>query len=200
MTTINIPPFPQQHELVPDVASPPIPGHDIPNEPLLTNEEARVHEFLDGELLCPVLDDLYPHLWLVATKLGDHVDPLHEQLAKRRALTVSEKPSLHMVWYYNTIYLKPIPHCLLNYRFWNTYLSSRSQEPRSRIDSLSTTCRTALGFLRSYSFLIRSESDFLLAQDAKLIPKHLAYTKFQLFIDAFRQLSDEAVALRYHYG
>jgi hypothetical protein len=211
MTTINIPPFAKQAELVPDVASPQIQGHDIPNEPLLANLEVLVNEFLGNELRCPVLDELHPHLWLVAKKLGSHIDSLHEQVMKQRVLTVTEKSSLHMIWYYNIIYLKPMPHCLLNYNFWNTYLSpqqqqrsqqlqQQSQAQHYEIDLLSPTSRAALGFLRSYGFLIRYESDFLLAQQANLIPKHLTYTKFQLFIDPFRHLPDEAVAPRYHYG
>lgn len=177
----------------------------------MANLEVLVSEFLGNELRCPVLEELYPHLWLVAKKCGSHIDSLHEQVMKQRVLTVTEKSSLHMIWYYSIIYLKPMPRCLLNYNFWNTYLSpqrqqrsqqlqEQSQAQRYEIDSLSTICRTALGFLRSYGFLIRYESDFLLAQQANLIPKHLTYTKFQLFIDSFRHLSDEAVAPRYHYG
>lgn len=58
----------------------------------------------------------------------------------------------------------------------------------------------ALGFLRTYAHLIKHESDFRIAKGAHLLPEHVTYTTFQIFIEPFRHLTDEAVSPRYHYG
>jgi hypothetical protein len=58
----------------------------------------------------------------------------------------------------------------------------------------------ALGFLRSYSFLIQRESDYLIAQRADLLPKYVSFDKFQQFIRPFRSIQDGEVSGRYHYG
>jgi hypothetical protein len=200
MAKVRIPPFDSGKELI---ADPPrsLDGRTpIPNAPLLPATHTEVDQFLAEELEPSVLHELYPYLILVAKKSGSHIDPLHEHISRGREITVSENPGLHLVWYYKTLYLKPLPHCLLNYNFWKEYLSRDGQEAPYGVDTLPDACRAALGFLRSYARLIRHESDFLLARKKNLIPKSLEFQKFQLFINAFKTVSDDAVARRYHYG
>lgn len=73
--------------------------------------------------------------------------------------------------------------------------------PASDIDQMHfDPHRSALGFLRSYSMLIRHESDYVIAQRAYLIPKHISFHRWQLFMEPFRQIKDDNVAVRYHYG
>ncbi|KAB8276900.1 hypothetical protein BDV30DRAFT_223895 [Aspergillus minisclerotigenes] len=55
----------------------------------------RLDVFLAQELNTPVLDELYPRLWL-----------------------------LHLVWHRDKFYIKPLPECLLNHDFWTGHLSS----------------------------------------------------------------------------
>ncbi|KAI9773190.1 MAG: hypothetical protein M1840_008311 [Geoglossum simile] len=186
MAAIQIPPFAKHAEIVPDCAATQPQEQNIPNEPLLSNTASSVSDFLSRELQTPVLDELSPYLWLIAKKSGSHIDPLHEQVIKQRVLTVTEKPGLHM----------------------DTYLTPKRQEQLGRqeharhyaIASLSANCQAALGLLRSYGCLVCYESDFVLAQQANLIPKDITYAKFQIFIDCFRHCTDEAVAPRYHCG
>ena len=164
-----------------------------------------MNDFLQRELDTPVLNEIYSHFWLAAKKSGDHVDALHKQLIKRRNIIVAEDAALHLVWYHETLYVKPIPQCLINYAFWEEYLlPSKLTRPgvQQPLDVASTShvCRTALGYLRSYSFLVRHESDFLIAQRADLIPKDIPYQGFRHFILPFRSLSDEVVSPRYHFG
>jgi hypothetical protein len=152
-----------------------------------------------GDLETNITDELYPYLWLVARKAGAHIDPLHEHLIKKRVIVTAEDPRLHLVWYYETIYIKPLPDYLLNYAIWRDHIPKPTAQPlqtRPQYDKY----RAALGFLRSYSFLIRYESDFIIAQKANLLPKYVSFQRFQKFIRRFRSLHDDDVSHRYQYG
>ena len=207
MAPVFRPPFSSRYQLRQQIS--PIDFVSEGQAALSEDEEmpslATVHDFLQRELDTPILNELYPHLSLVAKKAGDHIDPLHRQFIQRRNIVIAEDPALHLVWYYDTLYLKPIPQCLYNYAFWEEYLLlSTSKSPGSPQNSgacsNSHICRTALGYLRSYSFLIWHESDYLIAQRADLIPKDISYQEFKRFILPFRSIPDEYVSPRYHFG
>jgi hypothetical protein len=143
-----------------------------------------------------LLDDLYGCLWLVARKEGSHIDSLHEQLIKRRTIVVTEDAKLHLVWYYDTVYIKPLPPYLLNFDVWGKITSDEGrQQPQ-----YSELFCTAIGFLRSYSLLIKHESDFIIAQKNDLIPKQIQFYRWQVFMQPFREVQDSDVSPRYHYG
>ena len=207
MAPICRPPFSSRHQLRQQIS--PVDFVSEGQAALCEDGElpsvAAVHDFLQRELDTPILNELYPHLWLVAKKASDHIDPLHRQRIQRRNIVIAEDPALHLVWYYDTLYLKPIPQCLYNHAFWEEYLllstskcPGTPQIPGACSDS--KICRTALGYLRSYSFLIRHESDYLIAQRADLIPKDILYQEFRRFILPFRLIPDEHVSPRYHFG
>jgi hypothetical protein len=203
MARVRLPPFASQDQLVPNVLTTQTSAFHIPNQPDVPCGSTSVEEFLSRELGTPLLDRIYDHLWLVAKKSGRHIDSLHEHVIKQRKLTIAENPKLHLIWYHSIVFLKPIPYCLLNHDFWNDFLVPRAQtlgQDTYDVKFLSSSCRAALGFLRSYSLLIQHESDFILAQQANLVPKSITYIGFARFIGAFRDLPDEAVAVRYHYG
>ncbi|KAI5462215.1 hypothetical protein BGZ63DRAFT_208051 [Mariannaea sp. PMI_226] len=179
----------------------------------------EVVSILEQELDTAILNEMHPWLWLVAKKSSQHVDSLHEHVFKNRTITIAENPALHLVWMYDRVYLKPIPCELLNYRFWINFLipqvgqlsyttqsgqltqsSQQNSQADYEIDSLSSTCQIALGFLRTYSLLIQHESDFVIAQSSNLIPKSITYPEFEDFISAFRFIGDEVVSKRYMYG
>jgi hypothetical protein len=198
MATIRLPPFEKKDELVLSTDDP----KAVPNKhfPLLTNEV--VQDYINKELSTQVIDQIYAKLWFVAAKTG-RIDPLHQHALKLRSVIISEDPGLHLVWYYKTVYLKPIPHWLLNHDFWTNYLIPQTATARPNIfdpQTLPYTCRMALGFLRSYAHLIRHESDFLIAQNQHLIPTNISYTAFEFFISHFLDVPNHAVAPRYHYG
>ncbi|TGJ79923.1 hypothetical protein E0Z10_g8834 [Xylaria hypoxylon] len=154
---------------------------------------------LARDLETGVADDLYPYLWLLATQDASHIDPLHKQLVKKRIVTIAEDPKLHLVWFYETVYIKPLPDYLLNYAMWREHIPKppvQSVRTRPRYDKH----RAALGFLRSYSFLIQHESDFIIAQRANLLPKYVSFQRFQKFIQPFRSVHDDDVSHRYQYG
>ncbi len=207
MPLITLPPFSSKHQL--RSHSPPfdfmLEGQATRSEDEEPLSSAGVNDFLQRELDTPVLNELYPHLWLVAKKSGDHIDALHMQLIKKRQVVIAEDSALHLIWYFETLYLKPIPQCLFDHAFWERYLLPAKLEcpgVQQAFDSGSNShiCRTALGYLRSYSFLVRHESDFLIAQRTDLIPKDISYQDFRRFILPFRSIPDEAVSPRYHFG
>ena len=109
-----------------------------------------------------------------------------------------ENPQLHLVWYYDRIFVKPIPKYLLSQAF-RQYLDTQPFQLRE----------AALGFMRTYSYLIRYEADFRVAQEKGLIPKsegsstgsrETTFETFAELITWFDRLSDDCVAPRYSYG
>jgi hypothetical protein len=201
---LSLPPFPKEADLF-DLKPRSNPSliKRIPNEPCLPLDEASVNDFLSQELNTPILNKLYSNLWIITRKSGAHIDILSEHFVKQRSIIIVENPRLHLIWCENIVYLKPIPHCLLSHNFWETYLVPQraSQDSGSySSDELSANCLLALGFLRSYAHLIRYESDFIIAQEAHLLPSATTFTAFQIFIHSFLTIPDDLVAVRYHFG
>ncbi|KAJ6178142.1 hypothetical protein N7519_008603 [Penicillium mononematosum] len=170
----------------------------VPGFPSVALRQQDVKDFLLRELETPVLDELYDKLWLVARKSGLHIDALHAQKLKGRVVLLTEDPSLHLVWRHNQIYIKPIPICLLNHRFWTLYLCRKDVHSEALLPGFEAA--VAAGFLRSYALLVRHHSDFLLAQELHLIPAEVKWGDWARFAHRFQNLSDEQVAKRYHYG
>lgn len=184
-------PFSKEHQLL-ELGD----GNTIPGEPLvaLDNEDA-VSDFLERELSTSRLKTLYKLLFLVSNRRN--ISPLHHQRLKGRDVLITERPDLHLLWYYERIFIKPIPKCLLSYTFWTTQLQS-AKDPRRRELQME-----AYGFLRTYTELIVHESDFNLARDLGLLPQlpePVTWESWCLFSRGFRPLRDRHVALRYHYG
>jgi hypothetical protein len=177
-------------------ASHPETQTSIPNEPFVLNTDTKaVADFLNKELACPVIDELLPHMHFVARKSGVHIDPLHEHLLKGRTVKITENPGLHLVWYYKELYVKPLPQCLFSYGFWEKHLTEQEQSSNK-----SSKRRAALGFVRSYAYLIRHESDFRIAQGSHLVPQEISYFDFQNYVEHFRDSLDDAVSPRWHFG
>jgi hypothetical protein len=122
MANLSIPLFHQNAELITNATSTTLKPLVVPNEPFVSDSVESVTHFLHREVSCEVLDELYSHLHLIATKSSSHIAALHHQFAKGRTITLTEKPGLHLIWYYGTVFIKPIPHCLLNHEFWARYL------------------------------------------------------------------------------
>ncbi|KAJ6506699.1 hypothetical protein C8R45DRAFT_1050940 [Mycena sanguinolenta] len=174
-------------------------GPTVPGQPLLEvwtegNLNLNIQIFLKDDLLHDKLNDLFPILWLVGTQRSDHVSPLHEQLVFGRNIILTEDPNLHLLWYYNRIFLKPLPPYLTSYAFWKGFLCG--------IDDTQNALRqAALGFLRSYAYLIKSVSDVEIARQNGLIPKDIKAGALLRFLDRFKKgVRDEETTPRYQYG
>lgn len=134
----------------------------------------------------------------VSTPRSSHISPLHHQAVRGRNITITENPQLHLVWYYNQIFIKPIPRYLLSYAFWQ-HLATQPSDIQE----------AAIGFMRTYSYLVCHESDFSLAQNKGLIPTNepsndreclMSWTTFARLISSFETFGDETVSPRYSYG
>jgi hypothetical protein len=110
-----------------------------------------------------------------------------------------EDPGLHLVWRHDCIYIKPVPKYLLSYAFWNDFLMIEPTKMRSDRQKI---VAAALGFLRSYFYLIQHKSDLLIAQrdELQLVPKTVTWERFCSFSDSFSAISDDDVGERYQYG
>lgn len=195
----------------------------LPGQPRVAlTESMDLKHYLAEEHSTTELDTLAPKLWLVSTTIQSndssriigeikvstprywHISPLHHQAVRGRKIIVAENPQLHLVWYYDRIYIKRIPRYLLSHAFWE-FLTTQPVELR----------RAITGFVRTYSYLIRYECDFRLATSDEhqlaLIPKddgsvsadgsdHITFERFARFIAAFQKLPDDSVSPRYRYG
>ncbi|KAL8769456.1 MAG: hypothetical protein Q9209_004517 [Squamulea sp. 1 TL-2023] len=83
----------------------------------------------------------------------------------------------------------------MSWAFWQQYLiSDDSPIPTHLRDSLR---RGALGYLRTYFYLIRYPSDFRLAIEHHLIPEDTNFERCSQFLARFGQSLDEEVSPRY---
>ncbi|KAI9799049.1 MAG: hypothetical protein M1833_004243 [Piccolia ochrophora] len=173
-----------------------LPGH--PRVPLQDKEGLLV--FLESELCSRDLERLAPRLWWMSKHDSHSISPLHRQRVKKRNVIVSEDPKLHLVWIHDRIFIKPLPEYLLSHSFWKHHLAGGTvSNAARRMDSVR---KAALGYLRTYFYLIRHESDFRIAQDPALclVPAHITWKEFCDFSADFKYIQDYEVSGRYGYG
>jgi hypothetical protein len=165
----------------------------LPDYPLIAaNNESAVFQLLQQELPTTELDDLSRFFFFVSTPDSSHISPLHDQFTRGRVIIVSENPGLHLLWYDEKIFIKPMPQYLSSHAFWERYID------RGDVDF----GKPALGFIRTYAHLIRSRLDYTVALEHKLLPG-LGSDNFEEvlhFLATFRSVGDENVNARYHYG
>lgn len=177
------------------------PGHPtkthLPGCPQLQLDSQDIEVYFRQEIATEELDAFEPRLWLVAKQDSAHISSLTEQIVRGRNVVITEKPRLHLVWAFDRVFIKPLPKYLLSWAFWQHYLVSQSspiQEPvRSEIR------RAALGFLRSYAYLVQHKSDMKIAHEKGLIPDAISFSSFACFTAAF-EIHDDEVSPRFRYG
>ncbi|RDW91519.1 hypothetical protein BP5796_02684 [Coleophoma crateriformis] len=171
----------------------------LPGRPWLMINDPNIAQLLEDEVWAEDLEALAPHLWVMSTQSSKNVNALHRQRVKGREIIVTEEPRLHLVWFHDRIFIKPLPRYLLSYRFWELFLIHQPSLLGNRQEAIR---RAALGYLRTYRYLIRHESDFFIAQQEhlRLVPQDIDWVKFHQFISAFDVVKDVHVSHRYHYG
>ncbi|OCL09944.1 hypothetical protein AOQ84DRAFT_397119 [Glonium stellatum] len=172
----------------------------LPGQPRVALQGGDIRSYLESDLITRDLNKLAPYLWLIAKQDSSHISSLTHQIVRGRSIIVTEKPELHLVWIYDRVFIKPIPKYLLSHAFWEFYLT-REDSPVP-VPLRQDIIKAALGFLRSYAYLIRHKSDFVLATDDKhrLLPKNISSSDFIKFITAFEDIKDEDVCPRYRFG
>lgn len=157
-------------------------------------------EFLKREYCSADLDRVACKLWWMSKQDSGNISPLHRQFVKQRRIIVTEDPKLHLVWIHDRIFIKPLPRYLTSFTFWRDYLGS--DEDLSNRTSSSWVRRAALGYLRTYYYLVQSESDFRVAQDPSLclISAGITWEQFCNFAQHLASVNDCDVSERYTYG
>lgn len=166
--------------------------------PASTLDTDRVRRYFEAEFGCPAIEGLYPHMQWVARRSGSHIDSLHENVLKGRHIVLTEDAGLHLIWHKKTILLKPLPLWLLPPSFQNAHIHAAL-----KCDSIAAAqaARIVAGFIRSYTRLIRHESDFTLAIESGLLPRDgPSFAEFMCLMMPFSSLADSDVSPRYHYG
>lgn len=139
----------------------------------------------------PRLNDIHQHLWLAG--LPNAARPLHRQKLIGRTILVTEDSDEHLVWFEAQIFIKPLPDFLLDHGYWSDNLCSDL-----------TLYESACGFLLSYAWLVRHQSDLDIAKESGLMPKNIEWHNWVKFLEAFldninlETLKD--VNKRYLYG
>lgn len=162
----------------------------------MNGEKEPLLEYLARCHNTTVLDDLLPFMRyiFVQTPSYKHIMPLHHQTSHAREIKVTENPGLHLVWYYEFIFIKPMPAYFYSRAFWD-YLQTADAD----------LYKACLGFMRSYYMLIQYDLDFKQALKLHLIPNKgddtsPSYEEWCEFIQPFSQVGDDHVNRRYHYG
>ncbi|KAH8726770.1 hypothetical protein GQ44DRAFT_613465 [Phaeosphaeriaceae sp. PMI808] len=194
------PPFTVGSQLIADpheLSSPgatTLPGHPYVN----IDETAKVEGFLKKDIFPHDLESVANRLWILSTQSSKNISPLHHQRIKGRSIFVTEDPRLHLVWIHDHIFVKPLPEYLLSHGFWVNFLDPSS----SRLVDCDRIRRAALGYLRTYRFLIQYQSDLQIAQqeNLQLVPRHITWSAFTKFIVQLEDIDDSKVSGRYNYG
>jgi hypothetical protein len=174
----------------------------LPGQPHILLDDPFLKEHLINQFCTTYLDNFAPHLWLVATQSHSHISSLTHQIVRGRSIVITEDPKLHLLWYHDRVFIKPIPPYLLSHAFWTYYLlSPTSPIPQPERDRILFAAR---GYIRTWAFLIQHKSDFALATgDPKLplLPKIVSFGNFMRFTAEFKDsVSDADVAPRYRFG
>ncbi|MCJ1385548.1 hypothetical protein MMC17_008671 [Xylographa soralifera] len=136
------------------------------------DSEKYTSAFLQQELSVRKLNSIHKHLWW-AGRPGN-VRPLHRQRMLSRRILVTEDPSLHLVWYHSTIFIKPLPSFLVT---WDSIIDERW--PSAEVQSLAT------GFFSTYLRLICHPSDFKIAHELGLLPGSMSWESWCNLSQAF---------------
>ncbi|CAJ0554940.1 Ff.00g134530.m01.CDS01 [Fusarium sp. VM40] len=156
----------------------------------LVTSAHNYHNLIREELDIRRLNNIQRWLWVAGSTVPPR--PLHIHLVMGREVIIHESMDMHLVWTTGKIFIKPLPLFLLDPTVWKEFLCC--QDPctcMSQVVDIGGTVqycerrelyRCALGFLYSYAALIRYESDFTLAKERHLLPGHISWFNWILFI------------------
>lgn len=203
------PPFAKSDELCEDLQYPEDPekprhfrsrtsAGTLPDAPRVRlDEPSQVLSYCLEDLDTPKLNSLGDKLWWTCTSTA--IASLTQHGVLDRRIQITEDPAVHCLWVEGVVYLKPLPLYLTSYAFWEYLYDDVTDqvavEQRKRLKA------TALGFVRTYAYLIQRRSDFELARRSNLLPHcKITFEAFVAFISAFDAMPDRAVSSRWRYG
>lgn len=130
--------------------------------PIGSGSNVPMDEDLVSEFSMTELNEIHRHLW-IAGSYGN-ISTIHHQRVLLRDIIPSELPRLHLVWFDRTIYIKPLPDCLLDASSY----SCKDTDPSGFV----------VGFLRSYCCLIQFPVDLAIAKKSHLISKDVTWEQW----------------------
>lgn len=134
------------------------------------------------------LNDIHHHLWMAGSP--GNISALHHQRVILRNIVPSERSRLHLVWFGRTIYVKPLPECLLSAEYYADVVCKD-------VDLYGLV----IGFLRSYCSLIQFPVDLAIAHETYLISKDVKWHQWAILRQAILSETDISnVNERYKYG
>ncbi|KAK6343989.1 hypothetical protein TWF696_007640 [Orbilia brochopaga] len=120
----------------------------------------------------------------------DNFSPLHHYKSLRRDILATEKTHLHLVWFDETIFVKPLPLYLLNPAFYYSHIRPHP-----------TFCPAARWLLYSYARLIAHPIDLLLAREHHLLPPDIEWNCWAPFAASLLEdISIDEFSGRFWYG
>lgn len=186
-------PFQANAALVPDIVG----AQNVPNTTVLLSDPDAITTFLLEELNVDMADSIKPYLWIAGLQFSK-IRPLHRNNVIRREIVICEQAALHLISRSEVIFIKPIPHCLLQHTFYREHIAGKTIDRK-------INCR-APAFLATYLRLIRHQSDFSIAIQLRLIPPWVTWEQWLTFsTDLGKALSDSQGRMmnfsgRYSYG
>lgn len=144
---------------------------------------ADLPHYLATSLDVSRLSDIFAFLWF-AGRPG-YIRPLHRQRFVQRSIIITEQADLHLVWYNQQIYIKPLPAFLLCHGLFQRHLC------------VTPIYAEACGLLQSYTKLIQHESDHRIAVELGLLPAGITWLAWSAFAVNVRPAK---VSKRYEYG
>ena len=143
------------------------------------------------ELLTARLDEIKSYLWLAGVPSCGR--PLHRQQLLDREIIITEDPNEHLVWHRTRIFIKPLPIFLVDLDCWTRKICKSKQLHEA-----------ACGFLLSYAWLVRHESDLRTAHEKGLLPDFIHWATWTELMSEFLEHIDlqslGGVSPRYQYG
>ncbi|KAJ5887720.1 hypothetical protein N7495_007761, partial [Penicillium taxi] len=127
-----------------------LPGHPR----IKISDRKGLYDFILREVWSEDLESISGRLWWMSKQDSSNTSPLHRQRVKGRWVIVTEDPRLHLVCIDTRISIKPLPKYIISYAFWDTIMSDPSE-----YGAAAKVRKAALGYLRTYFYLIQYESD-----------------------------------------
>lgn len=134
-----------------------------------------------NEFVPSKIDVIFRHLWVAGKP--NNIQPLNKQLCHGKKIVLTSDINMHMVWYGDTIFIKPFP----------TYCSNFQIVENTMLDEsiYSNVC----GFINSYTLMIRCLTDFNIAKENKLFD--ISWDQWKVFSSNVKK---QEYTNRYKYG
>lgn len=165
--------------------------------------ENNVSEFLACEFSLKRVDEIYGKLWRVGYPRAPN--SMSSQAVRGRTIVHTDSLDMHLVWNDGRIFVKPLPHYLLEPDIWAELLGKvGTEKTQADADRQAEIRSAALGFLYSYVCLLSDRVDFELAIREGLLPSDIdksRWAEWRTFsAEILRPEVVHAVHRRFNYG